>query len=116
MDTRSQNHHTIYPPSRLSDSNEIGCESAWPIHILRVDFLGDKDMPKFDFSVITRDGQSIESIQIFGVDLPDAERKLRQMYRNCEVTNCKPINSDKRFHQSIDIENVLTLIAKDSED
>ncbi len=70
-------------------------------------------MPKFDFSVITRDGQNIDSIQIFGQDLPDAERKLRQMYRNCEITNYKAINSDRRFYQSIDIENVLTLISKD---
>ena len=72
-------------------------------------------MPKFDFSVITRDGQKVESIQIFGKDLPDAERKLRQMYRNCEVTNCKTIDSDKRFYQSMDIEDVLSLIVNNKE-
>ncbi len=41
-------------------------------------------MLKFDFAVNTRDGQKVESIQIQGKDLPDAERKLFQMYpRSC---------------------------------
>jgi hypothetical protein len=70
-------------------------------------------MLKFDFSVTTRDGQKVESIQIYGKDLADAERKLRQMYRNCEVTQYKTIEIDKKFSQSSDIEDVLTLIAKD---
>jgi hypothetical protein len=69
-------------------------------------------MLKFDFSVKTRDGQKVESIQIYGKDLPDAERKLRQMYHHCEVTKCKTINSDKISGQSLDIEDLLSLIAK----
>jgi len=69
-------------------------------------------MQKFDFSVRTRDGQNVESIQIYGKDLPDAERKLRQMYRNCEVTQYKTIELDKKISQSADIEEVLTLITK----
>ena len=69
-------------------------------------------MLKFDFSVKTRDGQKVESIQIYGKDLPDAERKLRQMYHHCEVTNCKEINTDKGLGQSVDIEELLSLIAK----
>jgi len=46
-------------------------------------------MPKFDFSVTTRDGQKVESVQIYGKDLPDAERKLRQMYHPC-LSGCFP--------------------------
>jgi hypothetical protein len=69
-------------------------------------------MLKFDFSVTTRDGQKVDSIQIHGQDLADAERKLRQMYRNCEVTQYKIIEAGKKFSQSSDIEEVLTLIAK----
>ena len=71
-------------------------------------------MLKFNFSVITRDGQTVENIQLYGKDLPDAERKLRQMYRDCEVTQYRIIESDKRIAQSADIEDVLSLIAKDS--
>lgn len=70
-------------------------------------------MLKFDFSVQTRDGQRVENIQIYGKDSSDAERKLRQMYRNCEVIQTKTIDSEKRFYQSMDIEDVLSLIAKD---
>ena len=69
-------------------------------------------MLKFDFSVKTRDGQKVESIQIFGKDMADAERKLRQMYHHCEVTQCRTINTDKASGQSVDIEELLSLIAK----
>ena len=69
-------------------------------------------MLKFDFSVKTRDGQKIESILIQGRDLPDAERKLFQMYRYCEVISCRTINADHKLSQSSDIEEVLSLIAK----
>ena len=72
-------------------------------------------MPKFDFSVTTRDGQKVESVQIFGKDLPDAERKLRQMYLHCQVTQCKTVDSDKEFTQSADIEDVLSLIVKQNQ-
>ena len=69
-------------------------------------------MPKFDFSVTTRDGQKVESVQIYGKDLPDAERKLRQMYLNCQVTQCRAINTEKELSQSADIEDVLSLIVR----
>lgn len=71
-------------------------------------------MLKFDLSVKTRDGQKVESIQIYGKDLPDAERKLRQMYHHCEVTQYKIISPYKISGQSADIEDLLSLIAKDS--
>lgn len=69
-------------------------------------------MLKFDFSVNTRDGQKVESIQIYGKDFPDAERKLRQMYQHCEVLNCKTIDSGNTSSQSVDVEDLLSLIAK----
>lgn len=45
-------------------------------------------MLKYDFSVKTREGQKLESIVLFGRDRDDAERKLRQMYRHCEILRC----------------------------
>jgi len=69
-------------------------------------------MPKFDFSVTTRDGQKVDSIQIYGADLPDAERKLRQMYLHCQVTQSRAVNSEKELSQSADIEDVLSLIVR----
>ncbi|HEY0665083.1 MAG TPA: hypothetical protein VGD24_03365 [Gallionella sp.] len=69
-------------------------------------------MLKFDFSVKTRDGLRVESVQIYGKDLPDAERKLRQMYHHCEVTGCREISTDKVLGQSVNIEELLSVIAK----
>jgi hypothetical protein len=71
-------------------------------------------MPKFDFSVTTRDGQKVDSIQIYGKDLPDAERKLRQMYHHCQVMQSREINPEKELSQSADIEDVLSLIVRQS--
>jgi len=51
-------------------------------------------MLKFDFSVQTRTGQKIDSIVIAGRDQEDAERKLRQMYRQCDVLRCTVKESD----------------------
>lgn len=45
-------------------------------------------MLKYDFSVKTREGQKLESIVIAGKDRDDAERKLRQMYRHCDILRC----------------------------
>ena len=73
-------------------------------------------MLKFNFSVTTRNGQRVENIRIHGKDLPDAERKLRQMYLQCEVTHCNTIDLDKKISQSADIEDVLSLIVKGAED
>lgn len=69
-------------------------------------------MVKFDFSVKTRDGQKVESILIAGKDQSDAERKLRQMYRNCVVTRCEVKNAEEKSGQAVFIEDVLSLIAK----
>ena len=46
-------------------------------------------MLKYDFSVRTRSGQKIDSIVIMGRDQADAERKLYQMYRHCEILRCE---------------------------
>lgn len=71
-------------------------------------------MNKFNFTVTTRGGQKVEGIRILGKDLPDAERKLRQMYLHCEITQCETISLDKEVSQSADIEGILTLISKRS--
>lgn len=69
-------------------------------------------MLKFDFSLKTRDGHQIVNVQIQGKDLADAERKLHQMYRNCEVLNCAMTDADKNISRTMDIEDLLSLIAK----
>ena len=47
-------------------------------------------MQKYAFSIKTRSGQFIERIAIAGKNREDAERKLNQMYRYCEIVSCAP--------------------------
>jgi hypothetical protein len=83
------------------------------------DYWGTKNQPiarggvmlKFDFSIRTRDGQKIESIVIAGRYQEDAERKLRQMYRHCEVLYCR-IKGEGRQLQPASMEEILSLISK----
>lgn len=70
-------------------------------------------MLKFDFSLTTRDGQKVEGIQLYGRDMADAERKLRQMYMHCEITQCRTVETSSRAAQTSDIEDVLSLISKE---
>ncbi len=70
-------------------------------------------MQKFDFSIRTRDGQRIVSVVISGRDQQDAERKLNQMYRYCEVLTCEiRKQDDHRPQQAISVEDIITLISK----
>lgn len=85
-------------------------------------------MLKFDFSLLTRDGQKVESIVIAAKDQVEAERKLRQMYRYCEVLTCNavqqgrietpskvlgsiPVFAEKQ-PDAASLEDILTLISK----
>ncbi|MBU0688748.1 MAG: hypothetical protein KJ850_10480 [Gammaproteobacteria bacterium] len=46
-------------------------------------------MHKFYFSIKTRDGLPIARLMISGRDQAEAERKLKQMYRHCEIISCE---------------------------
>jgi hypothetical protein len=69
-------------------------------------------MLKYDFSVQTQTGQKIESIVIAGRDQDDAERKLRQMYRRCDVLRCIIRQTDEKQWQATSVEEILTMISK----
>ncbi len=69
-------------------------------------------MLKVDFSVLTRDGQKVDSIIIAGNDQQDAERKLRQMYHHCKVISCEIKQSETRYSQAMSFEDILTSITK----
>jgi hypothetical protein len=69
-------------------------------------------MLKFDFSVQTRSGQKIDSIVVAGRDQADAERKLFQMYRDCQVLRCEVRHPDEKAWQATSVEDILTIISK----
>lgn len=45
-------------------------------------------MTKYGFRIKTRVGLVVESLMIHGRSREEAESKLRQMYRDCEVLEC----------------------------
>lgn len=70
-------------------------------------------MLKFDFSILTRDGQRIVSVIIAGRDQEEAERKLRQMYRHCEIVSCNANQmDDHKTPHVVSVEDIITLISK----
>lgn len=43
---------------------------------------------KYAFRIRTRQGVVVENLMIHGVDEFDAQRKLRQVYHNCQIIDC----------------------------
>lgn len=44
---------------------------------------------KFSFRIRTRGGMVVDRLTIQGRDEGEAQRKLRQMYRDCEILECR---------------------------
>jgi hypothetical protein len=42
-------------------------------------------MVRYGFNIRTKSGQRVDNIQIMAASVGDAERRLRQMYRQCEI-------------------------------
>jgi hypothetical protein len=66
---------------------------------------------KFQFSIRTRSGQSVDNLRILGIDQADAEIRLRQLYRNAEVTKCERVDNVIKLDTSSSIEDILSLIS-----
>lgn len=45
-------------------------------------------LTKYGFRIRTRVGLVINNLLIHGRDVDEAQRKLRQMYRDCEIIEC----------------------------
>ncbi len=70
-------------------------------------------MQKYCFSIRTRSGQFIERISIAGKNRDDAERKLNQMYRYCEVVSCdENVRQNATRQQDLSIEELLSVIPR----
>jgi len=68
-------------------------------------------MIRYGFNIRTRSGQRVDNICIMAASREDAERRLRQMYRDCEIVAChtEPV----RRSEPLDIEGVIGLISND---
>ena len=69
-------------------------------------------MIRFGFNIRTKMGQRVDNIQIMAASLDDAERRLRQMYLNCEILERRE-QSISRRNDTLDVEHVIGLISAD---
>jgi len=66
---------------------------------------------KYGFRIRTRFGLLVENLVIHGRDEADAERKLRQIYRNCSIVERSVVEAPTR-HETASFEEIVSLINK----
>ncbi len=66
-------------------------------------------MIRYGFSIKTRTGQRVENISIMAGSQADAERRLRQMYHQCEILQCNTQSVPRRV-DTLDVEGVIGII------
>jgi hypothetical protein len=67
-------------------------------------------MTRYGFSIKTRYGQRVENIHIMAGTQGDAERRLRQMYQQCEILECREQVVPRRL-DTLDVERVIGMIS-----
>lgn len=66
---------------------------------------------KYGFRIRTRVGVVVDNLMIHGKDVSDAQQKLRQMYRDCEILECACVSTSGQVRgASANYEDVLGLI------
>ena len=65
-------------------------------------------MTRYGFNIRTRSGQRVDNISIMAASRDDAERRLRQMYHQCQVLSCN--TAPIRRSPVLDIEGVISII------
>lgn len=69
-------------------------------------------LTKYGFRIRTRVGLVVEKLMIHGRDHEDAQRKLRQMYRDCEILECVSHHGSVRTPVNTCYEDVLRIISR----
>lgn len=54
-------------------------------------------MTRFGFNIRTKTGQRVDNIQIMAATAGDAERRLRQMYLQCEIIERREQSVSRRI-------------------
>ena len=54
-------------------------------------------MIRFGFTIRTKSGQRVDNVQIMAATPVDAERRLRQMYQQCEIVERREQSVDRRL-------------------
>jgi hypothetical protein len=66
-------------------------------------------MIKFGFKVKTRNGVVLDNLQVAARDRDEAERKIRQIYHNCEIIESAELRPTIR-EDALDLESMIALI------
>lgn len=72
---------------------------------------GSRGMMKFGFKIRTRSGLVVDNLLIPGTDQADAERKLNQIYRHCEILETKTVQQTSAREETMDIDGIISLIS-----
>jgi len=67
-------------------------------------------MIRFGFTIRTRMGQRVENVSIIAGSQRDAERRLRQMYVQCEILECRERSVPRRI-EATNFANMMDLMA-----
>jgi len=69
------------------------------------------DISKFGFRIKTRGGMVVDNLMVQARTRADAETRIRQIYKNCEILDCSEPSPGTR-DDGVDLEDVISLISK----
>lgn len=67
---------------------------------------------KYGFRIRTRAGLVLDKLMIHGRDHEEAQRKLRQMYRDCEILECVAHHGSVRTPVNVNCNDVPSTISR----
>lgn len=76
--------------------------------------LRTKAVNKYGFRIRTKAGLAVENLVIQARDQAEAERKLRQMYHQCQVVECQVLDT-AAGESAPDVEGFISLIGRQEE-
>jgi len=68
-------------------------------------------MVKYTFRIRARSGMVVENLTVHARDRLEAEKKLSQIYRDCEFLDCREVAATTQT-DGVDFESVLSMINK----
>ena len=71
-------------------------------------------MIKFGFKIKTRGGMIVDSLMVAANDRAEAERKIFQIYHQCEILDCRELQQAIK-EDGLNLEGAITLINKEAE-
>jgi len=64
---------------------------------------------KYGFKIRTRGGMMVENLQVHARDRDEAQRKITQIYHQCEIVECQELTPASKSG-GLDFEDVIALI------